>query len=85
MRGYRGWNVGAPREDGGDDRGKEGVQGDVFCEKGKHGCKVGDVDRGEVCRVKAKGETVRAGVLMNNDCFTFELEDELPNKATSGT
>lgn len=43
------------------------------------------MDRGEVCRVKAKGETVRAGVLMNNDCFTFELEDELPNNATSGT
>lgn len=43
------------------------------------------MDRREVCGVKAKGETVRAGVLMNNDCFTFELEDELPNKATSGT
>lgn len=43
------------------------------------------MDRREVCGGKAKGETVRAGVLMNDDCFTFELEDELPNKATSST
>lgn len=43
------------------------------------------MDRREVCGVKAKGETVRAVVLMNNDCVTFELEDELPNKATSGS
>lgn len=84
-RGYRGRNVRSPWEDGGDDRRKEGVQGDVFREKGKHGCKIGYVDRSEVSGVKAKGETVRAGVLMSNNCFTFELEDEVPNKATTGT
>ena len=43
------------------------------------------MDCREFCGVKAKGETVRVGVLMNDDYFTFELKDELPNKATSGT
>lgn len=42
------------------------------------------MDRSEVCGVEAKGETVRAGMLMNDEYFTFELEDELPNKATTG-
>lgn len=43
------------------------------------------MDRSEISGVKAKGETVRAEVLMNNNCITFELKDEVPNKATTGT
>lgn len=40
------------------------------------------MDRREVCGVKAKGETEGRGV---NDCFAFELEEDLPNKATTST
>lgn len=44
------------------------------------------MDRREFCGFKAKGETVRGRVLiMNDDYFAFELKDELPNNATSGT